>query len=392
MNFRGVFLLGLRYLDRHRLKTGLLIAAFTLAIWLPGAISRIVGHVESQLRARAAETGLVLGHAGSALELTFNALYFTQPEIATIPFSEVAEVNDTGLAQAIPVYARFSAGGYRVVGTNLDYFLFREFKYAEGRALLRIGECVVGSRVARENGIEVGDSVISSPESLFDLAGVYPLRMEVVGVLEPTGTPDDRGIFVDLRTSWIIEGLGHGHRDASEMPEEQQLGRRGNEVRLNASVVEYNEITENNIDSFHFHGEEGDLPLTAILVNPRDEKGQALLKGRFAEDRAKRQLITPREEMEELFATVFRVRNLVVALLVAIGVATAALGLIVFLLSNRLRADEFRHLKNLGAAPGTLRALLGFEAGFVIVASATLTLVGIALVDWVTPLILLRVL
>ena len=126
MNIRGVFILGLRYLARHRAKTVLLVAAFTLALLLPSAISRVVAHVESQLRSRALDTQLVLGHAGSALELTFNALYFTKPGISTISFGEVAELNDTGLAQAIPLYARFSSGGYRIVGTNLDYFYFRE--------------------------------------------------------------------------------------------------------------------------------------------------------------------------------------------------------------------------------------------------------------------------
>lgn len=392
MNLRGVLYLGLRYLARHRAKTLLLITAFTLAMGLPLAISRIVGHVENQLRSRAMNTELVLGHAGSALELTFNALYFTKPGIATLPYGEVMEVNDTGLAQAIPIYARFSAGGYRIVGTNLDYFLSRDFRYSEGRAILHLGECVVGATVAEDNGIVAGDSIVSSPEALFDLAGVYPLRMKVSGVLEPMGTPDDRAIFVDLKTAWIIEGLGHGHQDATEVPEEQRLeGGGGGAVRLNASVLEYNEITAENADSFHFHGDEGDLPVTAILVLPFDEKGRALLKGRYTNN-SERQLVTPQEEMDELFDTVFSIQKLVLALLVAIGIATAVLGLIVFLLSNRLRTDEFLHLRNLGAAPGVLRTLIGFEAGFVLLMSLAATGLGLVFIDWVAPLVILRVL
>ena len=43
------------------------------------------------------------------------------------------------------------------------------------------------------------------PENLFDIAGVYPLKMEVVGILEATHTSDDLGIFVDLKTAWIIQ-------------------------------------------------------------------------------------------------------------------------------------------------------------------------------------------
>ncbi len=391
MNLRGVLYLGLRYLVRHRTKTLLLISAFTLAMGLPLAISRVVEHVETQLRSRALETELVLGQAGSALELTFNALYFTKPDIASAAYGEAMDVNDTGMAQAIPLYARFSAGGYRIVGTNLDYFLFREFRYADGRAILHLGECVVGAAVAEDNQIEVGDSVVSSPESLFDLAGVYPLKMRVAGILEPMGSPDDRAIFVDLKTTWIIEGLGHGHQQAAEVPSEQRLSDDGGSVRLNASVVEYNEITEENRNSFHFHGDEGDLPVTSILVLPFNDKGQALLKGRYTNSQD-RQLVTPRDEMDELFDTVFSIQKLVLGLLIAIGLATAVLGLIVFILSGRLRSSEFSHLQNLGASPGTLRALIGFEAGFVLIASLLATGVVLILVDWIAPIVILRAL
>ena len=54
-----------------------------------------------------------------------------------------------------------------------------------------LGECVLGSEVAEILGTEVGGTVISSPESVFDLAGTYPLKMEVVGVLAPSFTADD---------------------------------------------------------------------------------------------------------------------------------------------------------------------------------------------------------
>lgn len=391
MNVSGVLFLGMRYLIRQRAKTLLLVSAFTLAMALPSAISRIVSHVEAQLRDRAENTSLVLGAAGSALELTFNALYFTKPGIADLPLSEIESIHDSGLAQAIPLYVRFSAGEYPIVGTNLDYFFFRNFKYSDGRALLRLGECVVGATVAKENGIQIGDSVISSPESLFDLAGVYPLKMKVVGILERTGSPDDRGIFVDLRTAWIIEGLGHGHQEATDLADEEILENKEGLIRVNASVLEYNEITEENRDSFHFHEREGNLPLTSVLVIPGNEKSQALLKGRYSALK-ERQLITPREEMDELFETVFQVQRVVISLLIAVGVAAVALGWIVFLLSSRLRAEEFHHLRNLGAAPGTLRALIGFEASFVIFSSLVLTAAGIGLVDWIVPQLLVKVL
>ena len=79
-----------------------------------------------------------------------------------------------------------------------------------------LGEAVLGAAAARGLGVVAGDSIISSPENVFDLAGVYPLKMKVVGILEPTFTADDSAVFVDIKTAWIIGGLGHGHQDLAE--------------------------------------------------------------------------------------------------------------------------------------------------------------------------------
>ncbi len=45
-----------------------------------------------------------------------------------------------------------------------------------------------------ENDVDVvlGESIMSASENLFDIAGEYPLKMKIVGVLRPSGTPDDR--------------------------------------------------------------------------------------------------------------------------------------------------------------------------------------------------------
>ncbi|MEX2580900.1 MAG: ABC transporter permease [Verrucomicrobiales bacterium] len=389
MNWSGVAFLGTRYLARHRRTTLLLVIAFTLVWLLPTSIALVVGKVEEQLRSRAADTPLLLGHPGSPLELVFNGLYFTKPGLATLPLKEATAAAEDGLAQSIPIYARFSAGGHRIVGTNLDYFRFRGLEIAEGRSLVRLGECVVGAKVAEANRLSPGDFIVSSPETLFDLAGVYPLKMKVSGILEPTGSPDDRAIFVDLKTAWIIEGLGHGHDEADELDDDQRLesSEEDEAVSLNASVMEYNEVTPETMDRFHFHGDLEDYPVTAAIVVPNDAKSRALVKGRYASDSSV-QLVSPERAMDELFATVFSVQRFVIWLLGAIGAATIAIGALVFLLSHRLRQDEFRHLRQLGADLATIRALVAFEAAFVVLASLALSAVGLLAIEALAPMVI----
>ncbi|MEO0414772.1 MAG: ABC transporter permease [Verrucomicrobiota bacterium] len=396
MNWLGLWHLGTRYLKRKRAKTALLIAAFTLVWLLPALVWVAVHSAREHVASRSVSTPLLVGRSGSPLELAFNGLYFQKPEVPQFPISEIA---DDSLGQVIPLHVRFSAQEYRIVGTSIDYARFRKHRFDQGRNFIRLGECVVGASVAAAEGVTVGDQIISSPESLFDLAGVYPLKMTVCGVMGKMGTADDRAIFVDLKTAWVIQGIGHGHQDAQKVDDDGRIhdtDAAGNEVeegtiKLNASVPNYNEITSDNIDSFHFHAGDDELPVSSAIYIPDDAKAQALLKGRFAA-RDDLQMIAPKEEMDDLFATVFSVQKVVTGVLLLIGVATLAIGWLVFSLSRRLRIAEFSHLSNMGADLAMMRWLIGFEAIFVLGVSLLLAsgLVGLA---WmVAPMVMRQVL
>lgn len=370
MNWRGIWHLGTCYLRRNRIKTLLLTSAFTLVWFLPAIVSLVVSSAETQLRARSASTPLVIGRSGSPLELAFNALYFTKRDLPSFPINEIEELREG--VTSIPLYCRFHSRETPIVGTSLDYFKFRKLAFEEGRPFVRLGECVIGEKVAARFGLSVGDSVISSPGSILDMAGVYPLKMNICGVLKSSGSPDDASIFVDVKTAWIIEGLGHGHEEATTIDETGRLPGKGEdqngEIKLNASVIHYNEITPDNVAGFHFHGDPGDFPITAAIAIPGSMKTQAFLKDDF-QLRDDMQIITPSGVMKELFDTVFQIQAVVTGILILIGLATVTIGFLVFGLSNRLRRREFESLHNMGARPWFLRSLIAFEAGFVFVSS-----------------------
>jgi len=251
----GALFLGWRYLAHHRFKSSILIASITLMLFLPAATRLLVEDSATALTARADVTPLILGARGSELELVLNTLYFHAESPTEIESRMLIDAQSTGLADFIPIHSRFMAQGAPIVGTSLDYFDFRGLSITDGRQMGLLGECVIGANVAGRLGLGPGDSIISSPETVFDIAGVYPLRMTIAGVLASNGTADDAAVFVDIRTSWIIQGLGHGHADLAE-PEAGAavLSRREGLVTANAALSQYAEITRDNISAFHFHG------------------------------------------------------------------------------------------------------------------------------------------
>jgi putative ABC transport system permease protein len=357
-----------------------LVASIMLIVYLPLALRVLVRQSAEELTARAESTPLLVGAKGSPLELSLNSLYFESDTPQLTTFAQATRVRESGLAQALPLYVRFKVRSQPVVGTDIEYFDFRRLRYADGRAMAVLGECVVGSRAAEILGVGVGDAVISSPESVFDIAGVYPLKMPVVGVLEPSHTPDDIAVFVDLKTAWIIQGLVHGHIDMTS-PEAAAgvLSRDESNVVANASVMQYTEITPDNVGSFHFHGDTDDYPISAVIAVPRDRKSGVILMGRYeaADDIA--QIIQPISVIDELLDTVVTVQSFVVAGMLLVGVAAAATAVLVFILSLRLRKKEIETMAKIGGSRSRIRAVLATEIAVVIALAVSIAVILTAL-------------
>jgi len=370
---KDVLFLAWRYLAHNRVKTVVLVSSIMLIVYLPVALRVLVNQSAADLTSRADATPLLVGAKGSPLELALNSLYFESdtPELTT--YAEAERIADSGLAQAIPLYVRFKVRAQPIVGTSIEYLDFRGLRFADGRSMAMLGECVLGSRAAEALDVSVGGTVITSPESVFDIAGVYPLKMQVVGVLEPSYTADDVAVFVDLKTAWIVQGLVHGHQDMAA-PESATgvLSREGDNIVANASVLQYTEITPENIDSFHFHGSTGDYPVSAVIAAPHDQKSGTILMGRFESLDIPSQILQPTTVIDDLLGTIFTVQNFVVAGMLLVGLAALATAVLVFVLSLRLRKREIETMAKIGGSKLRVAGVLVTEIAVVVLASVVL--------------------
>jgi putative ABC transport system permease protein len=280
------------------------------------------------------------------------------------------------------MYVRFKSREQPIVGTSFEYFDFRGLTLSAGRMPALLGECVLGAGAAEALGVGVGDSVVSSPETAFDLAGIYPLKMNVVGVLAPNFTSDDNAIFVDVKTTWIIEGLGHGHQDLADSEASAAvLNRTEDNIVANASLVQFNEITDDNIDSFHFHGSLDDYPLTGVIAVPKDEKSGVILMGRYLDSDADNQIVRPRDVVEELLDTILTIQQFIVAAVFIVAVATIATASLVFLLSLRLRRREIDTIGKIGGGRWHVASMLLAEVVIVLVLGSMLA-AGLTALTW----------
>ena len=360
-----------RYLSFNKTRTLILIASITLITFLPLALKILLSESEKQLTARADNTPLVIGAKGSALDLVMSNLYFAGEMPGTIPAKAQQAIWESQLALPIPIYNRFTARGYPVIGTTLDYFNFRRLTIQKGRLLATLGECVIGADVAENLGISTGDSLITSPENPFDLGGIYPLKMHIVGILARTGNEDDKAVFVDLKTTWVIAGLGHGHDTDVENDNDTVISseQAGSNIIFNAKLRQFSEITKKNIHSFHFHGNQSDYPLTGIIAVPVDTRAGTLLQGRYISEESQYQIVKPETIIQTLLDNIFRIKKLLDAILLLVSLATVLSIILVFSLSLRLREKEINTIYMLGCNRITVLKLVAAEILIIIAAS-----------------------
>lgn len=396
---RHVLFLAWRSLTWYYGRAVTIVLCLTLTLWLPISLRLLMNQFQRDITARADETPLIIGAPGSRIDLALHALYFESRPPGMTTLAEADYINDSGLAIGIPLHIRYvtqgrdGVPGAPIVGTSPEYFDFRDLQVADGRLPSLLGECVVGANAARRLNLSPGDSLLSAPQNAFNLAGDYPLRLQIVGILQTAHSPDDDAVFTDVQTTWVIDGIGHGHQELSDETDDALLLNSGDSTLVaNAGVLPWTEITPENIDSFHFHGSPDTFPLTAVLAVPDSDRNRILLQGRYLSARDSAVCIKPPDVVQELLNLVFRVEQLVqVSSLLAAGVTAVLIGLVLFL-SLRLRAAEMETLFKLGASRTVTAGLLLAEVLLMLGAGVVLAVAGAALTqhlaaDWLRSLV-----
>jgi putative ABC transport system permease protein len=170
---------------------------------------------------------------GSGLQAVLATLFYVDDPAGTLPWSAYETVRGDGRVKvAVPYVMGDTYRGHRVVGTTADHFAV--LSDASGRALgdgvtgrlfqADTFEAVVGSLVARAGTLPLGGEFQVTHGKA--VGHVHAERFRVVGVLRPTGTPQDRAIFIPFESFYRIEG----HDEPGEEGAEKRLSAVG--VRL----------------------------------------------------------------------------------------------------------------------------------------------------------------
>ena len=318
------------------------------------SVALLLGVEKVRINARASfantvsGTDLIVGARSGSIQLLLYSVFRIGNATNNIAWENYQQIKAwRGVRWTIPVSLGDSHRGYRVLGTNRDYF--EHFRYADKRPLqMHAGQpfsdtldAVLGFEVAKALGYAVGDKIIVAHgvDSIGN-SDHDDSPFTVVGILERTGTPVDRTVHVSL------EGIEAMHLDWNKSSD-----------ALAARPA--NDLTPKSITAF-FIGLENRMTAFSLQRKINEYQGEPLLA------------IFPGVALFELW-DLMRVGEKALLVVSVMVVAAAMVGLLAVSLAGlNERRREMAILRSVGAGYRHIIALLVIE-------STLLTVLGILL-------------
>ncbi|MGO2323854.1 ABC transporter permease [Vibrio casei] len=225
-------------------KTTALLTILTVAISvvLLLGVEKIRTQAKSSFANTISSTDLIVGARSGDVNLLLYSVFRIGNATNNIDWKSYQDIAHLPQVKwAIPISLGDSHRGFRVMGTNSDYFKFYRYgskqplTFQQGTAFHSLFDAVIGSDVAKKLHYQIGDEIIIA-HGISDKAFTRHknLPFKIVGILSPTGTPVDKTVHVSLAA---IEAIHVGWESGAH------LGKTPNKDILENKQFEPKQIT-----------------------------------------------------------------------------------------------------------------------------------------------------
>jgi putative ABC transport system permease protein len=231
-----------RSIEQRALASCLTGVSMALGVALVVTVLVIHSVVDQFFRQSSQGYDMIVGATkGGRLQLVLNTVYHLSQPVENLPYRFYKEFLKDGehpgkfaslVDVAVPLCLGDSFEDFRVVGTTPDMFEvwepYQKYEFAAGRNFKHENfyEGVIGSVVANATGLKVGDSFQPTHGVEATENSHKHDAFTVVGVLKPTGTPNDRALFINMEGFYLLRGHAKEDEDKAEGEEEKAEGKR----------------------------------------------------------------------------------------------------------------------------------------------------------------------
>ena len=331
----------------------LTIFSISISVTLLIGVENIRKGVRTSFSSAVSGTDIIVGARGGSLQLLLYSIFRIGNSPNNLSWESYNELrNNKRVKWTIPISLGDSHRGFRVVGTNLDYFKYfrygskKKLEFLKGKPFSKVFDTVIGSEIAIKFNYKLNEKIIiahGTGKKSFLNHDDKPFK--IVGILKPTGTPVDQSLHVSL------EGITAMHVDweSGAPPMEGES--------ISAEEVLKLDLTPEEITSFLI-GLKSKIHVFDLQRKVNTYKEEPL------------SAIMPGVALQELW-NILRTAETGLRVITWFVLFAGLLGMVTSLLSGlNERRREMAILRSVGAGPGTISFLLILEA-------TVLTLAGI---------------
>jgi len=342
-----------RSIRQRSLASALTALSIALGVALVVAVLVIHSVVDRSFRRGSQGYDLIVGAKGGQLRLVLNTVFYLGEPIENIPYDFYREFVTGRYAEAVetavPVCMGHAYKSVPVVATvgemfeKLTYLNNRKYRFAEGANFEEddFYGAVAGAAAARKIGLKLGDTFRPVGLARGGHVDHQDEPFKVVGILEPTGTPNDNALFINM------EGF----------------------FRCPAHMVEASSAEKFLQSGEHHHHDHVHKEVTAILVCTRllssdgDRRALAMSLPQVINKGSVAQAVHPSRVIANFFDTVVGNVQLLLLVLATLVVVVAGIGIMVSIYNSMSdRRHEIAVMRALGASRMTVMAVILMES------------------------------
>lgn len=336
--------------------------SLTISLVLLFGIDHLRKEARQSFTSTISGTDLIVGARSGQLNLLLYSVFRIGNATANVSWATYQRIGKhPQISWTIPLALGDSHRGYRVLGTNADYFVHYRYAnqqmltFTKGQPFNDVYETVLGAEVANKLGYKLGDQItLAHGVGAVSFSEHKDKPFTVTGILAATGTPLDQTVHVSLEG---IEAIHIDWQQGAPMP-----GRK-----LSAEQALQQDLTPKAITAFMV-GLESRMATFVVQRQINEFKGEAL------------SAILPGVALAELWQMLGMVENLLLLITLLVLIAGMVGMMTTLLASMKERQREMAILRAVGAHPWYLFMLIQLEvllltALALLAASITLVLV-----------------
>ena len=345
------------------LTVAMTVFAISLSLMLYMSVEKLRTSAYTSFTDTISQTDLIVGARTSSVQLLLYSVFRIGNATNNITWESYEDVIDKKeVAWSVPISLGDSHKGFRVMGTNSEFFKRYKFRggqsieLEQGKNLDDLYDVIIGAGVAEKLNYSVGTPLIVS-HGLQSFSDHDDQPFKVSGILAKTGTPVDNTVIVSLEA---IEAIHVDWSTGAKIP---------------GQITPVEEIRQMDLSPKN---------ITAALIGV-NSKLQIFQLQRWINEYPEESLssILPGVALQELWRIVGVVENLLLGISVTV-IFTTLIGMTAIIFSSlNERRREMAIWRAMGASPKVVIGLLMLEAFIISVMSIIVSTVMLFLTLYV---------